>query len=67
MGAVVKRCALLLLLLTGCTTETILEIGDGTREECRFYLRDDAPLLLTADMVRYCAGHFEVVLLGPVG
>lgn len=54
-----KWCAFLLLLLSGCTRETILEIGDGTKEECRFYVRNDAPLLLTADMVRYCAGLFE--------
>ena len=60
-----QRCVLLLLLLlSGCTRQTVLEIGDGTRAGCRFYVSDETPLVLTADTVRYCAGHFEILVLG---
>lgn len=52
-----------------CSRETFLEVGDGTREECRFFVSDDTPLVLTADTIRYCAGlmTFEVVEFPAVG
>ncbi len=59
------RTALLfaLVLASLACGETFLEVGDGTRDECRFRVSDDAPVVLTADTIRYCAGwfNFEVV------
>lgn len=52
-----------MLALAACNTQTILGIGDGTREECMFTVSDAHPLVLTADTIRYCAGFFHIDVL----
>ena len=59
------RYALLLALiaLSGCG-KTMLQLGDDeTREECRFYVSDESPLVISAQQIRDCVGDIKIVII----
>lgn len=59
----VYRLIPLLLLLSGCTSEHILEVGDPPLEGCTWVVTDDRPAVITRADLDRCLGRINFTIL----